>query len=76
MRDEHHVVSPRIAGTKIITVGCIVTNVRSYVLQIENTIIYNNGTNTDLQVQGDNNKYTYSLIQGYYAGQDTYSGCQ
>lgn len=41
------------------------------VANVENTIIYNNGTNTDLQVQGDNNKYTYSLIQGYYAGQDT-----
>ncbi len=41
------------------------------VANVENTIIYNNGTNTGIQVQGDNNRYTYSLIQGFYAGQDT-----
>jgi PKD repeat protein len=38
------------------------------IANVTNSIIFNNGANYDLQVQGDNSKYTYSLIQGFYNG--------
>ncbi|MFH0733615.1 MAG: T9SS type A sorting domain-containing protein [bacterium] len=41
------------------------------IANVTNTIIYNNGQNYDLQVQGDNSVYKYSLIQGFYSGMDT-----
>lgn len=41
------------------------------IANVVNTIIFNNGQNYDIQVQGDNSKYQYSLIQGFYNGMDT-----
>jgi len=38
---------------------------------VTNSIIFNNGQNYDIQVQGDNSVYKYSLIQGFYSGMDT-----